>query len=176
MQSRSIVSEDTRRAFEDSQDRIHSMALLHEMLCRSGNLAKIDLGEYARHLVEHLTRSYGVDQESIRLSTHLDPVSLDLDAAVPFGLILNELVSNTLRHGFPDGARGEMEIELKEQPDNQIRLTVRDNGVGLESEAGWQKPGSLGFRLVRMLAEQLGGNVDVRPRDPTEFRITFTTR
>jgi PAS domain S-box-containing protein len=176
LQSRAIADEATRRAFEDSQDRIHSMALLHEMLCSSGNLAKIDLGEYSRQLAEKLLRSYGVDRENIQLTTRLDPVSLDLDTAVPFGLILNELLSNTLRHGFREGQSGEIQVELREQPDHQIQLTVRDNGVGFQGEADWQKAGSLGFRLVRMLAEQLGGKVEMRPRDPTEFHVSFRPR
>lgn len=176
LQSRAVAQEETRRAFEDSQDRIHSMALLHEMLCQSGNLARIDLAEYTRQLVGHLFRAYGVDSERIRLSMHLDPVYLDQEGAVPFGLIVNELATNALRHAFAEGGKGEIQVTLQQQPDQHVELIVRDNGVGLSKEADWRKDGSLGFRLVRMLAEQLGAKLEVKPRDPTEFHLVFDRR
>ena len=176
LQSRAVSKQETRRAFEDSQDRIHSMALLHDMLCRSGNLARIDLAEYTQQLAAYLFRSYCIDAEHIRLSTQLDPVYLDLDGAVPYGLIVNELVANALRHAFPEGRRGEIHIELRKLPDRRIRLTVRDDGVGLGSEEGWQKGNSLGFRLVRMLAEQLAGDLEIRSSAPTEFQLIFGPR
>jgi two-component system, sensor histidine kinase PdtaS len=176
LQSRAIAKEETRRAFEDSQDRIRSMALLHEMLCESGNLARIDLTEYVRELVHHLLRSYDVDTKRLRVSMHLGPVFLDQDGAVPFGLILNELVVNALRHAFPEDRQGEIRIELRELPGRQIRLRVEDDGVGLVTETGWQSGSSLGFRLVRMLVEQLGGKLEMQPRDPTRFELTFAAR
>ncbi len=176
LQSRAISKQEIRRAFEDSQDRIHSMALLHDMLCRSGNLARIDLADYTGQLAAYLFRSYTIEAENVRLVTKLDPVFLDLDGAVPYGLILNELVSNALRHAFPEGRRGEIRIELREMPDHQIQLSVRDDGVGLGSEAGWKKGSSLGFRLVKMLAEQLGGAIEIRSSAPTEFQLTFGPR
>jgi PAS domain S-box-containing protein len=171
LQSRALNQEETRKAFQESQNRIHSMALLHEMLCGAGNLSRVDLAEYTRQLTGHLFRSYGVDAQQIRLRTQLDPVYLDLDAAVPYGLITNELITNALRHAFPLQREGEIRVSLFEHKQN-VRLIVRDDGIGLPSE-DLVTGNSLGFRLVRMLAEQLKAAVEIRPRDPTEIQLTF---
>jgi PAS domain S-box-containing protein len=175
LQARAVPQDETRKAFRESQNRIHSMALLHEMLCGSNTLASIDLAEYTAQLAGHLLRSYGVDAERTQLRTDLDQVFLELDAAVPFGLITNELVTNALRHAFPGGRRGEIHIQLRRQPDQRIRLTVGDNGAGLAGQADLSTGNSLGFRLIRMLGEQLKATIEVRPRNPTEIHVTFPT-
>jgi PAS domain S-box-containing protein len=176
LQSRTTGNEEARKAFEDSQNRIHSMALLHEMLCRAGNLSRIDLAEYTAQLAAHLFRAYEADARRIHLNTNLDTVYLSLEAAVPFGLLTNELLTNALAHAFPNAQSGEIGIELRELPDQRILLAVRDNGIGLPGDADWLTGSSLGFRLVRMLAEQLGASIEVNPRSPTEVRVRFRTR
>ena len=148
------------------------MALLHELLCGSGDLSQIDLAEYTRQLAGHLLRAYGVDQR-IELSTDLDPVHLSLEASVPYGLITNELIVNALRHGFPGERAGEVRVSLYQHKDRVVRLIVRDDGVGLPEETVWTSGKSLGFRLVRLLADQLGAQIEVHPRDPTEVQVTF---
>ena len=176
LQSRATANEDARKAFEDSQNRIHSMALLHDMLCRSGNFSRIDLADYTRQLAAHLFQSYGAVSRRVRLEAGLSPIHLSLEGAVPYGLIVNELLANALEHAFPGGRSGVIGIELRELADQGILLAVRDNGVGLPGEADWLTGASLGFRLVRTLAEQLGAKIEVSPRNPTEVRITFQAR
>jgi len=173
LQSRVVTDEVTRKMFQESQNRIHSMALLHESLYQSNNLSRIDFPEYIRQLASHLFHSYGVRPERIHLRTDLDKLYLNLDAAVPCGLIINELVSNSLKYAFPDGREGEVRIELHEHPDRLARLVVADNGIGLRSDIDWETARSLGLRLVRTLAEQLGAKIEVKSNAGTEVQLTF---
>jgi PAS domain S-box-containing protein len=173
LQSRAATDEQTRRMFQESQDRIHSMALLHESLYQSNNLSMIDFPDYIRQLASHLFHSYGVHADRIHLRTNLDELYLNLDSAVPCGLIINELVSNSLKYAFPDGREGEVRIELHEHSDSQARLVVADNGIGLRSDIDWVTARSLGLRLVRSLAEQLGAKIEVKSNAGTEVQLTF---
>ncbi len=173
LQSRAAADPDLRKMFQESQDRIHSMALLHESLYQSQNLSQIDFPEYVRKLAAHLFSSYGVGADRIRLRTDLDVLSLTLDAAVPCGLIINELVSNSLKYAFPNGREGEIRIELHERADGLARLVVADDGVGLRADLDWVNTPSLGLRLVRTLAEQLGAKIEVRSKAGTEVRLAF---
>ena len=173
LQSRAVLDEETRKMFQESQNRIHSMALLHESLYQSSNLAKIDFPEYIRQLAAHLFHSYGVPPDRIHLRTDLDKLYLNLDAAVPCGLIVNELISNSLKYAFPDGRRGEVRVELHEHADHMARLIVADNGIGLRSDIDWVTARTLGLRLVRTLAEQLGARIELKSEAGTEVQLTF---
>jgi PAS domain S-box-containing protein len=173
LQSRLVNDEETRKMFLESQNRIHSMALLHESLYQSNNLARIDFPDYIRQLASHLFHSYGVRAERIHLRTNLDELYLNLDAAVPCGLIINELVSNSLKYAFPDGREGEVRIELREHADGFARLVVADNGIGLRSDIDWSTARSLGLRLVRSLAEQLGAKIELKSTAGTEVQLIF---
>jgi PAS domain S-box-containing protein len=173
LQSRVVTDEVTRKMFQESQNRIHSMALLHESLYQSNNLSRIDFPEYIRQLASHLFHSYGVVAERIHLRTEMDALYLGMDAAVPCGLIINELVSNSLKYAFPDGREGEVRIELREPQHGMARLVVADNGIGLRSDIDWVTARTLGLRLVRTLAEQLGATIEVESKAGTEVRLTF---
>ena len=173
LQSRVVNDDDMRKMFQESQNRIHSMALLHESLYQSNNLSMIDFPDYIRQLASHLFHSYGVRAERIHLRTNLDALYLNLDAAVPCGLIINELVSNSLKYAFPDGRGGEVRIELHEHSDGLARLVVADNGIGLRSDIDWSTARSLGLRLVRSLAEQLGAKIEVKSNTGTEVQLIF---
>jgi len=173
LQSRLVNDEETRKMFLESQNRIHSMALLHESLYQSNNLSRIDFPDYIRQLASHLFHSYGVRAERIHLRTNLDELYLHLDAAVPCGLIINELVSNSLKYAFPDGREGEVRIELREHSEGLARLVVADDGIGLRSDINWSTARSLGLRLVRSLAEQLGAKIEVKSTPGTEVQLIF---
>jgi two-component sensor histidine kinase len=173
LQSRPVADPELRKMFQESQDRIHSMALLHESLYQSHNLSQVDFPEYIRQLAAHLFHSYGVGLDRIHLRTDLDRLSLSLDAAVPCGLIINELISNSLKYAFPEGRSGEIRIELRGHADGMARLLVADNGVGLRADVDWVNTRSLGLRLVRILAEQLGGKIEVNSEAGTEVRLAF---
>jgi len=173
LQSRAVVDHDMRKMFQESQDRVHSMALLHESLYQSQSLSQIDFPVYIRQLAAHLFHSYGVSAERIHLRTDLDKLYLSLDAAVPCGLIINELVSNSLKYAFPDGREGEVRISLRQNADGTAQLIVADNGVGLKADVDWVNTRSLGLRLVRTLAEQLGATIELHTNTGTEVQLAF---
>ena len=138
------------------------MALLHEILYQSEDLATVDFSKYVRRMAEHLFRSYGVDNRQIRLLTELEPVGIELDDALPCALLISEVISNSLKHGFPERREGEVRIVLRSQSGTGVFLAISDNGVGLPANLDWKTSGSLGLRLVRALAEQLNASLDIR--------------
>lgn len=179
LQSRTISDPGVRKMFQESQNRVHSMALLHESLYQSDNLSQIDFPAYIRQLADYLFRCYGVTGDGrISLRTELDALSLTLDAAVPCGLIINELVSNALKYAFPEGREGEIHIGLHGEPNSMARLVIADNGIGLQGDVDWSTTRSLGLRLVRSLAMQLGAKLEVKSQAGTqagtEVQLMFT--
>ncbi len=165
----------------DSQNRVKSMALIHEKLYQTKDLAKVDLGEYIHNLANYLFRSYTAHAGAIQLRVQADNVFLGIDTAVPCGLIINELVSNALKHAFPNNASGEIQIELRAdgvsnpQPtQGQLCiLCVRDSGVGFPADIDFQNTTSLGLQLVNTLVNQLDGTIELYYNHGTEFKIKF---
>jgi two-component sensor histidine kinase len=173
LQSRSIADSEVRGAFSASQNRIHCVALLHDCLYTSGEFSKVDLSQYVTELAGNLFRAQGVASGRIVLTMDLDKIPLPVDRAAPCGIIINELVSNSLKHAFPEDRQGEVRIDLRGQPGNMVRLVVADNGVGLARGVDWRNSRSLGFRLVRSLCKQLGATIDVRSQEGTQVHLTF---
>ncbi|HZU28106.1 MAG TPA: histidine kinase dimerization/phosphoacceptor domain -containing protein [Bryobacteraceae bacterium] len=173
LQSRGVRDPQTRRLFSESQNRVHSMALLHETLYESDDLSQVDFQEYVAQLAQHLFRSYGVGGDRIRLVTDLGSLRLNMDLAVPFGLIINELVSNSLKYAFPDERAGEIRIAFQVDAHAQGQLIVSDNGVGLPAGLDPATVRSLGLRLVRTLSEQVGASFEIRSDGGTRVRLTF---
>jgi two-component sensor histidine kinase len=173
LQARLIPDATTRKTFQESQNRVHSMAMLHERLYESENLSEIDCREYVSELTSHLFRSYGVSSTRVRLVLDVRQTRMGMDAAVPCGLILNELVSNCLKYAFPDGREGEIRIELRRKAGEPGCLSVSDNGVGLPSDVTLWSTRSLGLRLVRILAEEMGATVEVKGEGGTEVKLVL---
>lgn len=167
-----------RAVFEDSKNRVRSMALIHEQLYQSPNLAHIDFAEYVTSLVNYLVRVYRVDESRIRVHLSLAPLYMGIDTAVPCGLILNELVSNAFKHAFTDDRQGDVLITLQPIAAGEATLSVSDNGAGLPATIDVQNTASLGLQLVATLVKQLKGTSHTANRDPdntyrTVFTITF---
>jgi len=171
LQSNDLQDTQVRRIFEDSQHRINSMALIHEELYNSGDLARIDFGDYSRILIENLFDSYGISTSHIALDIQVDAQPLSLDQAIPLGLVINELVSNSLKYAFPGGCEGHVSIFLQAGPGNQFALTVSDDGIGLPEDIDFHHPNSLGLRLVETLAHQLKASVELDRSSGTTFTI-----
>jgi two-component sensor histidine kinase/putative methionine-R-sulfoxide reductase with GAF domain len=176
LQSGYINDAHVQEIFQDSQNRVRSMALIHEKLYRSKNLAEIDLGEYVRELAMFLFSSYKAAGRGITLKVQAANVYLGIDSAVPCGLIINELISNSLKHAFPAGRSGEIYLELSCQTDNQTMLTIRDTGVGFPPELDFRETNSLGLQLVNTLVDQLDGKIDLQRNHGSQFKITFPTK
>lgn len=173
LQSRYIKDPHAIQLFRESQNRVRSMALIHEHLYRSADMSHIDFAEYAKNLVTQLFRSYGVNTKSIKLRIDADNIFLDVNTAVPCGLIINELVSNSLKHAFPDGRNGEISIEVRRAPENKIHLIIGDNGIGLSPEVDAAATPTLGLKLVTALIEQLSATLTVDHGGGTRFCMTL---
>ncbi|MBW4473401.1 MAG: PAS domain S-box protein [Stenomitos rutilans HA7619-LM2] len=173
LQHRRVKDQQAADILLESQNRIKSIALIHEKLYRSDDLAKIDLSQYIPNLAISLFGSYNTSANAISLKTNVEPVSLDIDTAIPCGLIINELVSNSLKYAFPAEKTGEIVINLSVKGDRQLALTISDNGIGMPETTEYSKPDSLGLKLVHDLVQQLEGTLIMHRDRGTAFEITF---
>jgi PAS domain S-box-containing protein len=172
LQSKTIRDEQALSVFQDSQNRVKSMALIHETLYQSKDLSRINFAEYLQKLVAHVSRSYRIRPEAVKINVHVDDVSLPIDTAVPCGLIINELAANSLKYAFPADTQGEVNITFW-RADAQYVLRVSDTGVGLPDDFNPDRGKSLGMKLVRMLTGQLCGKLECRNGVGTTFEIKF---
>jgi PAS domain S-box-containing protein len=183
----SIKNSEVLEAFRESQARVISMALIHEELYKGDGLETLNFSPYIEELAESLFRTYRIGNSDIRLKLDLEQnISFDMDTAVPLGIIVNELVSNSLKHAFPDGETGEITIKLhREENREQINspkkgcsitfiLSVSDNGVGIAGNLDIRNLDSLGLQLVTTLVDQLNGELELKRNNGTEFTIMFT--
>jgi len=174
LQSKYIKDSQLLEVFKDIQNRIHSMALVHENLYQSKDLASINIKEYIKSLTRSLVQSWRIGSSRITLKLDVENVSLGSDHAIPCGLIINELVSNSLKHAFPGKKRGEITVSLHPCDGNEIELVVKDDGVGIPEGIDFRNTQSLGLCLVTILAEdQLDGKIRVERTEGTEVSITF---
>jgi len=184
LQSGYVQDEKTREMFKESQNRVRSMALLHEKLYQAGRPAGIDFSGYVHDLTRNLFMSYGVSSGAVDLLIDISGITLGMDTAVPCGLIINELVSNALKHAFPDTPFGQVHIEMQRaepthvgvsEPEagNWYRLIVRDNGKGIPEGLDFRNTESLGLKLVCTLTDQLNGSIDLERDRGTRFTIVF---
>ena len=157
----------------DLTHRIRSMALVHEMLYQSVDMAQVAFDHYAQSLLCYLWRAHSAEASGIRLATELAPIALPVNTAVPCGLILNELVTNALKHAFDGHRDGQVSVSLYGDAHRRVHLRVQDNGVGLPADMDWQTTGSLGLRLVNMLSQQIGATVNVSNARGTTFLLAF---
>ncbi|NBB72883.1 MAG: PAS domain S-box protein [Bacteroidetes bacterium] len=172
LQSKQIEHAAARTLFAESQSRIRSMALIHERLYQSDDLAQVDFAAYLDGLTEHLFRSYNVRRDTIACELQADGGSLSVDRAIPCGLIVNELVANALKHAFPDGRSGTIRVRYAEE-DDTAHLIVADDGVGTPEDVEADASDSLGLRLVRGLVQQLDGSLAIARDSGLRFTITF---
>jgi two-component sensor histidine kinase len=175
LQARNLTEQAAREALARGEARIHSMALVHEQLYNSENLATLNAAGYLETLVRYLRTQFG---GVTRVNVEGDWVALGMDQAIPCGLIVTELVTNAHRHAFPDGRPGEIWVRLKQSraEGDSLILEVSDNGVGLPAGFEQQQRSSLGWVLVQSLAKQLGGLVTVRRDQGTIVQVSFPVK
>ncbi len=173
LQSGKIKDKNDYDAFMQSQNRIRTMALIHEALYRSKDLSHIRIRPYVRTLVTHLLSSYGVEPARVQTDIDIMDVFIDMDTAVCCGLIVNELVSNALKYAFPSDRVGRVRVHFGKNENQSFLLSVSDDGIGLPTQVDWSNTESLGFRIVRVLVNQIGGSLEVAPPPGTNFRLLF---
>jgi PAS domain S-box-containing protein len=172
LQSRYIKDEASKSIFKDSQNRARSMALIHELLYQSSDLKRINFGTYIRTLTNELFRIYVTDPNKIVLNMDIDDIMLDINTAIPLGLIVNELVSNSMKHAFPDNESGIINIKFMLDQGNYTMI-VSDNGVGFPDGYDIKDSDSLGLKIVNSLTEQIEGKIKVEVSNGTKFTIEF---
>ncbi|NMO08268.1 sensor histidine kinase [Methanobacterium subterraneum] len=172
LQSNYLKDEESKEIFKESQNRAKSMALIHERLYRSADLKNIDFKEYITTLANDLYRTYVKDPSRVALELNIQDVNIDINAAIPLGLILNELITNSMKHAFPNGKDGAVSISFGKNDDEFI-LKVSDDGIGFPSDLDYTKTNSLGMQLVNSLTNQINGKIELDKDHGTKFTITF---
>jgi two-component sensor histidine kinase/PAS domain-containing protein len=172
LQSDQLKDPEDLALFEDTQNRVKSMALVHESLYRTGDLARFNFARYIESLTPHLFQSHGAESSRISLAMELDEIALDVDTAIPCGLILNELLTNALKYAFPDDRSGSIHITLRAAAEHVI-LSVHDTGIGFPEGCDFRHTESLGLQLVGMMTEQLGGTLTLTCEGGTTFTVSI---
>jgi PAS domain S-box-containing protein len=175
MQSTYLEDGKARQALQESIARVRTMAMIHTQLYQSQDLTKVDFGFFIRDLIGNISQSYGRAESHVKINVDTDKTRLGIDASIPCGLILNELVSNALKHAFPNEKEGKIDITMRSK-DDRVELTVQDNGIGFPKSVDFTKVKSLGLQLVNALVGQMNGKIDIQVDGGTTWTIAFTVK
>ena len=173
LQSGTITDPVALGLMRESQNRVRSMALIHQTLYESKDFARVDFGNFLDALVPTLVSSYGVAAHRCALAIDAQEVLLPINAAIPSGLIVNELIANALKHAFPENRVGNIEISLAHEPGDRVLLTVTDDGIGIPEVLDIANATTVGLQIVTLLVDQLGGDLDIHRANPTRFSVRF---
>lgn len=177
LQSDLITDPVILNAFKESRNRIKSMALIHELLYQESNFESIDIKHYVQNLVDYLRRSYADTKSNFDISIDMEDIQIEIDTIIPCGLIINELISNSIKHAFPDGRDGEIHISFKKISMESYCLILRDNGIGIPKNIDRRNHKSLGMMLINTLTKQINGELYIESSDKgSEFRIIFKAK
>ena len=174
IQSGKITNPEMVSMFTNCQNRVKSIALIHEKLYQTNSFTRVDFGSYTKNLIYYLFRMFDVKSEKVSLRMNVENVFLPMDTAIPCGLIINELVTNSLKHAFSGDKHGHISIQAVYHSNNKFTLTIKDNGSGIPEEVDFYKSRTVGYNLVNSLIRQLGGILEINREKGTEFKITFS--
>jgi two-component sensor histidine kinase len=173
LQARYLPDPAARAIFSQSQNRVQSIALVHERLYESADLSHVNFAKYVVVLLDNIFDTYGATNRGISKVIDVGDVNLTVDVAIPCGLIVNEVVTNALKHAFPDGRAGTVRVSLSERSEETMELTIQDDGVGIPPDIDPLNTVSLGLDLVVTFAEQLNAKMDIVREGGTSFRFRF---
>jgi two-component sensor histidine kinase len=177
LQSRYIKDEQYKEIFKESVARLKTMSLIHDKLYRSEDLSKVVFSEYISDMVDKMYRSYDLSSRKITLTKEIEKITtLRIDDAIPCGLIINELVSNSLKHAFPEGQAGEIKVTLRSNKEGDVEMTVSDNGIGMPKDLELENSESMGLTLINALTRQLQSKIELNREKGTEYKISFRKR
>jgi len=165
-----LDDQDAISALMDCQDRMAAMSLIHEMLYRSGNLSRIDLGEFVQDMMAQIYRSRGIDVNRIAMVVQIQDITLDINNAIPMGLMINEIVTNSLKHAFPHQREGHVKIEAKVLK-TKLKVQISDNGIGLPEGFSMDRTNTLGMQMLGTLTRQIRGKISIKGKKGTKFII-----
>lgn len=175
LQAQKIQDKELRKPFEESEQRIRAMALVHERLYQKEDLSGINFSDYIHHIIRELKAVYSIDVRKIAVKINVEDIVLEVDSAIPCGLIINELITNCFKYAFPGDRTGEVVVSFTKEG-NTYRLSIRDNGVGLPAGFDYRQTSTLGMEIVNVLTKQLLGTLNVRSDGGTEVFIAFTKK
>lgn len=175
LQSNYLNDESSREIFIESQNRIRSMSLIHEKLYQTKDLSKVNFNEYINELINFLAITYNIESDKLVILLNIEDYYFHVDIAIPLGLILNELITNSIKHAFNDGVKGEIEITIRQKKETEFILNYRDNGKGMPEGFNMNSSNTLGFSLITNLVEQLDGEIAMFNNDGVNFTIMFNT-
>lgn len=173
LQSAYITDKKSKELFKESQNRVQSMALIHQRLYQSKNIGSINISEYSKTLITQIMQSFGVDFSKIIVQVKAENIFMTIDNAIPCGLIINELATNSLKHAFPDNRGGNISLKIV-YIDNDYEIDFSDNGIGISKEFDIGKTSSFGLKLVKTLVDQVKGSIQIISENGTKFRIKFS--
>jgi two-component system, sensor histidine kinase PdtaS len=171
MQSDIVPDAAAVSILKESQNRVKSMALIHQVLYESQDFSRVDFSCVIQNLVDNLKISYALEASKIEIAMNVEQVYLPLDTSIPLGLIVNELCSNALKHAFPDNCPGKLEISFEYLDSNSLGLVVSDNGVGIPEEFDMENTTSLGLQLIQLLSKQISADLSIQRSKPTKFKL-----
>ncbi|MDO8895136.1 PAS domain S-box protein [Nitrosomonas sp.] len=171
MQSDLLFNSTAISVLKESQNRVKSMALIHQILYESSDFSRVDFSSVTQSLVDSLSTSYAIDTSRIRINIDVDQVFLSIDTSIPLGLILNELCSNAMKYAFPENGSGNINITLKHLNSEILQVLITDNGIGIPEELDIENIASLGLQLVHLLSEQISAELIIHRRNPTSFHL-----
>lgn len=174
LQAGTLNDDRLSELFATTQNRIQAMTLIHEQLYQSHDLGRVDLGEYLKRLTLNMFLANSPNFGLIQPMIQVESVYVNLETAVPCGLLINEFLVNSLKHAFPDGRSGEVQVKLSQSADQQVHVTIQDNGVGMAADIDWHSAPSLGFKLVRILAKQLKAAIQIDRTSGTAVQFSFS--
>lgn len=171
MQSDKLMDDTAMAALKESQNRVKSMALIHQTLYESLDFSRIDFASFIQSLIGNLSISYALDASKIAVTIDADQIHLPIDISIPLALILNELCTNAMKYAFADGRNGKIKICLKLQSPERLMVRVSDNGTGIPDDFDFENTTSLGLQLVQLLSEQISAELAIRRKNPTHFTL-----
>jgi PAS domain S-box-containing protein len=172
LQAQSMKDREAAGVFREANNRVRSMSMIHERLCRSAAAGSIDFPEYVRALADELFNSFGARRPKVVAKVDIPDIPLDINTIIPMGMLVNELVTNALKHAFPGNAKGEIRVSANMDEKAGYTLAVSDTGVGLPEGLDVRDTDTLGMQLITMLSKQLNGSIEVLRDKGTEFRIS----
>jgi two-component sensor histidine kinase len=173
MQSDLLLDEKAIPVLKDSQNRIKSMAMIHQILYESSDFSHVDFSSVIHSLISNLSATYALESSRIHININAESVLLPIDISIPLGLILNELCTNAMKYAFIDNRTGNINIILKYSTANMVQIVVTDDGVGIPEEFDIENASSLGLQLVQLLSEQISGKLTIHRSNPTSFSLIF---
>jgi len=173
LQSYNISDDRIMEVFNDAQNRLHSMSMVHEKLYNAENFSNINIAEYINDLIDSIAASYNFNEHRAHFIFNVEPLNVNLDTLIPVGLIINELVTNALKHAFTKEQKGTIEVNFRKLEDNKLNLCVKDDGIGIAESIDIENIETLGLKLVQILASQINGTLEIKNDHGSLFCITF---